>query len=86
MRYLHDTLVVQLQPRTSIGVLIVPETAKQHHIHQATVLAVGKDFIHKKDIKQGDTVLVSDYFGTAITHDGIAARIYDGEDVIAKVL
>ena len=84
MKFLHDVLVVELKPDTRIGRIFVPETTRQYQIQRATVLAIGADFQHP-EIKIGDTVLVSDHFGTAYTYEGRKCRIYDGEDVLAKM-
>ena len=88
---LEDRIVVrpnEAEERTVSG-LVIPDTAKEKP-QQGTVLAVGPGKRSEQtaqvipvDVKDGDTVVYSQYGGTEITVDGEDLLILSSRDVLA---
>lgn len=86
MKLLHDVCMVEVLDEPYVGSLVLPDNRRPEGIVKAKVTATGNRFRHGDDINVNDIVLVSDYVGTRLTLKGKQVRIYDGEDILAKIL
>ena len=94
LKPLDDRIVVrpnEAEERTASG-LVIPDTAKEKP-QQGTVLAVGpgrwsddEGEHFPLDVKEGDTVLYSQYGGTEVTVNGEDLLILTSRDVLAIVV
>jgi co-chaperonin GroES (HSP10) len=86
MKFLHDVCVVKILDEPFYGSLVLPDNRRPEAIVKAKVVQVGAKFRYAKDINVNDTVLVSDYVGARLELNREHVRVYDGEDIIAKVV
>jgi len=90
VRPLRDRMLVERideAEQTSVGGIIIPDTAKEKP-QQGRVVAVGKGRVNDKgevfplDVKEGDTVLFGKYAGTEIKIEGKEYLIVREDEVL----
>lgn len=88
-KWLKDVVVVRFPDNGYQGEILVLPAGIKHatRVVEAEVITLGSKFRYKDDIKKGDRILVDSYLGTRRTFDDLGdVCVYDGEDVIAKVV
>jgi len=85
--WLKDVVIVRMIDEVKThGGLLLPEIHDNiNATKRAVVLTVSKNCRWKDEIKKGDTIIVKPYVGTDREINGKKVRVYDGEDVIAKI-
>lgn len=86
LRLLKDTVIVQVMPEKQYHSIILPDNTRNGiDLIKAKVITIGSKFRHSSDITVGDIVYVPSHFGTVLDLDNPDIKIFDGEDVLAKV-
>lgn len=87
-RFLKDVVVVRFEDNGYKGDLVLPPGIKHSEkIGTATVVVAGSKFRFKDDVKPGDVVYVDTWLGTRRKFEDVGdVVVYDGEDIIAKVV
>jgi chaperonin GroES len=83
MRPLHDRVMLQRPeaPEKTEAGLFIPDKAKERP-NMALAVSVGPAV---KDVKSGDTVLISKYAGSDVTVNGETLLIVKEEEIIAII-
>ena len=89
---LEDKILVQAveAETTTASGLVIPDTAKEKP-QEGTVIAVGEGRVTEQgnrvpvDVKEGDTVIYSQYGGTEIKYAGEEYLILSARDVLAVI-
>ncbi len=80
-------LIRKAKPVTSIGGIVLPESA-QKKMNEGFVVAVGTGARSREGqiipltVKEGDNVILSEYGGTEIELDGEELHIYREDDIL----
>lgn len=82
-QFLKDVVIVRLLEVQQIGNIVVPQSARLHHVQKGIVYALGTKC--KLPLKKGDGVIVSARFGNPIKLGDETLKIYNSEDILGKV-
>ena len=78
-------LVLPAQAEEKVGVIIIPDTAKEKPQHGKVVAAGQGTKDEPMILKEGDEVLYGKYAGTELEYEGVKYLIMRQSDVLAVV-